>query len=148
MKRSSGGDAYEIGQVPGELTPAEVPLSLEQLEAGFPAPNGGYIDRRLDVGAFLVHHPANTYMYGVRGESMRDAGILPGDCVLVDVSEPVRDGDIVVASLDGEFTVKIFRRGPPLRFEPCNPEFAEIVPDDYTRVEIIGPVVSVVRRYR
>jgi repressor LexA len=80
----------------------------------------------------------------VRGESMRDAGILPGDIVIVRVQNTANTGDIVVAMVDDEATVKTFklRRGRVV-LQPENPEFEEIVPD---HVEILGKVVEV-RRY-
>lgn len=80
----------------------------------------------------------------VRGESMRDAGILPGDIVIVRQQNTAQPGDIVVAMVDDEATVKTFklRRGRVV-LQPENPEFEEIVPD---HVEILGKVVEV-RRY-
>jgi len=80
----------------------------------------------------------------VRGESMRDAGILPGDVVIVRVQNTANAGDIVVAMVDEEATVKTFkmRRGRVV-LQPENPAFEEIVPD---HVEILGKVIEV-RRY-
>ena len=91
-----------FGNMPDPRMRIELPLAQEGIEAGFPAPNGGYIDGGLDVNEFLVHNPRSTYLYCVHGESMRDAGIMQGDYVLVDSSLEVEDGDIVVASVDGE----------------------------------------------
>jgi len=80
----------------------------------------------------------------VRGESMRDAGILPGDIVIVRQQHTAHPGDIVVAMVDEEATVKTFtlRRGRVV-LQPENPAFQEIVPD---HVEILGKVIEV-RRY-
>lgn len=137
-----------FGNMPEPRMRIELPLAQEGIEAGFPAPNGGYIDGGLDVNEFLVHNPRSTYLYCVHGESMRDAGIMQGDYVLVDSSLEVEDGDIVVASVDGEFTIKELHKGPPLRLVPRNPDFEPLNIPELADVRIIGPVISVVRRYR
>ncbi len=126
----------------------ELPVAQEKVEAGFPAPNGGYIDGGLDVNEFLVHHPNSTFIYGVHGESMIEAGIMPGDFVLVDTSLEVRYGSIVVASVDGEFTIKKLLKGPPPQLVPCNKNFAPLEITEFMEVKIIGPVISVVRKYQ
>ena len=97
------------------LSNESIPLSLENVEAGFPLPNGGQIDRRLDVNAYLLDHPKATIAFTVSGESMIDAGILPGDLVLVDTMKEACDKDVVVASVDNEYTIKELRIGPPLQ---------------------------------
>ena len=77
------------------LSNESIPLSLENVEAGFPLPNGGQIDRRLDVNSYLLDHPKATIAFTVSGESMIDAGILPGDLVLVDTMKEACDKDIL-----------------------------------------------------
>ncbi len=127
----------------------ELPVATEKIQAGFPRPNGGYVDGRLDVNEFLVNSPSSTYIYRVSGESMRDAGILDGDFVLVDSSVKPRSGDTVVVSVDGEFTIKELKlvRGRQPLLIPRNPDYSpiEISPD--SNVVVIGPVISVVRKY-
>ena len=83
----------------------------------------------------------------VSGDSMCDAGIMHGDYVLVDSSRTVNSGDIVVASVDDEFTIKKIVFGKPNRLVPCNKEYSQIEINENTRVVIIGPVISVVRKY-
>lgn len=81
----------------------------------------------------------------VEGESMRDAGILPGDLVLVRAQPTARSGDIVVALVEDEATVKTFvRRGNRIELRPHNPAFAPIVPDP-ERLTILGKVLEVRR---
>ncbi len=125
-----------------------LPLAMEGIEAGFPAPNGGCIDGRLDINEFLVNHPNSTFIYAVHGESMVEAGIMPGDYVLVDTTLEPRDRQIVVASIDGEFTIKKLLAGPPPRLVPCNKNFSAIELTEFMEVKIIGPVISVVRKYQ
>ena len=63
-----------FGKAVEERTHIELPLAQESIQAGFPAPNGGYIDENLDVNEFLVKSPSSTYIYRVSGESMKEAG--------------------------------------------------------------------------
>lgn len=125
----------------------KLPLAFESIEAGFPSPNGGYIDSNLDVNEFLVSHPNTTYIYRVSGDSMIDAGILPDDYVLVDSSVEPRSGDIVVVQLDGEYTIKELRLGDRPMLVARNPNFSPIAIEEHMQIKIIGPVISVVRKY-
>ena len=77
--------------------------------AGFPSPAEQYLEPPLDLNALLVKRPAATYFVRVEGDSMIDAGINPGDLLVVDRSLTPVDGDIIIASVDGEFTVKRLR---------------------------------------
>ena len=111
-----------FGKAVEERTHIELPLAQESIQAGFPASNGGYIDENLDVNEFLVKSPSSTYIYRVSGESMKEAGIMNGDYVLVDSSLEVHDGDVVVASVDNEFTIKEIRFGKTKMLLPRNRE--------------------------
>lgn len=135
-----GTDSESHGEV-------KLPLAQESIPAGFPTPNGGYIDSELDVNEFLVSHPSSTYIYRVDGDSMIEAGIMPDDYVLVDSSMQPRNGDVVVAVVDGDYTVKKLHMGPPPKLVPCNKDYQPIQIGEYTEVTIIGPVISVVRKY-
>ena len=106
-------EVTSYGLVPEANTHVELPVALESIQAGFPAPNGGYIDGNLDVNEFLVNSPSSTYIYRVSGESMIEAGIMPGDFVLVDSSVKPENGDVVVACVDGEYTIKELRNPNP-----------------------------------
>ena len=136
-----------FGLVPPAQSHLELPVACESIPAGFPSPNGGYIDGNLDVNQFLVSHPSSTYVYQVTGDSMIEAGIMPDDFVLVDSSIQVRSGDVVVASIDGEFTIKKLEVGPPPRLVPCNCLYQPVQIDEGAEVTIIGPVISVIRTY-
>src|SRR5574344_1757901 len=135
------------GLVSNNKTRIEIPLATESIAAGFPAPNGGYIDGNLDVNEFLVTSPSSTYIYKVSGDSMKDAGIMHGDYVLVDSSREVRNNDIVVASVDDEFTIKKIVCGNENQLVRCNEEYSSIEINENSREVIIGPAISVVRKY-
>lgn len=101
----------------------------------------------LDLNALCVRRPAATYYVRVRGESMTGAGIDDGDILVVDRSLPARNGDIVIASIEGAFTVKrLEKQGNQVRLLPENPAFSPIIPgpDD----EFFGVVTFVIKDLR
>ncbi|QLA14851.1 LexA family protein [Desulfolutivibrio sulfoxidireducens] len=124
-----------------------LPLYLATVSAGFPSPAEDYIDTRLDLNEHLVKHPAATFFVRVHGHSMTDAGIVPGDILVVDRAVEPRNGGIVIAALDGELTVKRLEksRGRVL-LVPENREFAptEITPE--RGFEIWGVVTYVIHK--
>lgn len=140
-------DLESLGRAADERLFIKLPLAEDSIEAGFPAPNGGYVEGGLDVNEFLVRHPKSTYVYRVHGRSMSESGIMDGDYVLVDSAAEVKNHDIVVARIDNEYTIKEVQFGPPLRFIPHNPDFEPLEINDFSSVTIIGPVCGVVRRY-
>jgi DNA polymerase V len=83
-----------------------IPLSEESVPAGFPSPAEGYIEKALDLNEHLIHHPSATFFVRADGESMTGAGIFPGDLLLVDRSLNPVNGSVVIAVIDGDFTVK------------------------------------------
>lgn len=89
--------------------PLRLPLALSAVAAGFPSPATDHMDGALDLNALMVRRPSATFFVRVQGESMRDAGIYEGDLLVVDRAEPPTDGAVVLAILDGEFTVKRWR---------------------------------------
>ena len=91
-------------------TSASVPLVLGRASAGFPSPADDYLDRPLDFNELLIENPDATFAVRVAGDSMIDAGIFPGDIAIVDRSKTAVDRSIVLAILDGEFTLKRFRQ--------------------------------------
>ena len=89
-----------------QQTRLSLPLMTWGVEAGFPSPAEGRIDEALDLNDLLIEHPHATYFVKVTGDSMRDAGIHHGDLLIVDRSQTAKSGDVVVAALNGAFTVK------------------------------------------
>lgn len=83
-----------------------LPLLLWRVSAGFPSPAEDHIDKLLDLNELVVRNQAATFMMRVSGRSMEDAGISDGDIIVVDRSGEVKQRSIVIAYLDGEFTVK------------------------------------------
>ncbi len=88
-----------------------LPLLESQAMAGFPSPADDHMERRLDLNEHLIRNPVSTFFLRVEGDSMAGAGILSGDLIVVDKAAPARAGAVVVAELEGEFTVKRLDRG-------------------------------------
>ena len=129
--------------------PLLLPLAAHRVPAGFPSPATDYLEDGLDLNAYLVQHPAATFLFSVQGHSMQGAGILEGDKVVVDRSVQARHGHIVVAVVDGEFTLKrLYQRHNRLELHPDNPDFQPIRLTPGKQLEIWGVVVGTVRRYR
>jgi DNA polymerase V len=132
---------------PDLSTPVSRPLYMTSIEAGFPSPADDYIEGRLDLNQHLIKHPAATFFVKVSGSSMINAGIFPGDILIVDRSLEAVDKKIVIAVVDGELTVKRLRlrSGRPF-LEPENNQYApiEITPD--MAFEIWGVVTNVIHK--
>ena len=129
--------------------PLLLPLAAHRVPAGFPSPATDYAEDGLDLNGYLVQHPAATFLFSVQGHSMQGAGILDGDKVVVDRSVQARHGHIVIAVVDGEFTLKrLYQRHNRLELHPDNPDFQPIRLTPGKQLEIWGVVVGAVRRYR
>ncbi len=91
---------------------SQLPLSFadEGVRAGFPSPAQDYMSDSIDLNRELVRHPATTFYARAMGNSMQGRGICDGDLLVVDKSLIPQEGNIVVAYIDGEFTLKTFRR--------------------------------------
>jgi DNA polymerase V len=89
-----------------ELFHRQRALLRKAVPAGFPSPADDYVEQRLSLDEHLVQHRESTFFMRVAGDSMREIGIFDGDLLVVDRALPAKDGCVVIAVLDGEFTVK------------------------------------------
>ena len=122
-----------------------LPVFLGRLPAGFPSPADDYIEGKLDLNRHLIKHPAATFFVRVTGDSMIGAGIHSGDLLVVDRSLDAVDGNVIVAALDGELTVKrLFRQGTILRLLPANTAYEPIEILTQQSFEIFGVVTNVI----
>lgn len=124
------------------------PLFVEHVPCGFPSPAQDYIEERLDLNAFIVRHPSATYFVKVSGDSMIDAGIFDGDLLVVDRSLKPEHGDIVIAAVEGEFTVKELRTRPELLLMPRNARYRPIAIHCEEALEIFGVVTFTVKTHK
>ena len=119
---------------------------LGSIAAGFPTQEEEQATDAITLDEYLVKNPDNTYMLTVRGDSMIDAGIMPGDIVLVEKGPRPNQNDIVVARVDEEWTLKYYvRDNAGVRLEPANPKYKFIRP--LRSLEIGGIVRAVIRKY-
>ena len=122
-----------------------LPLYGCKVSAGFPSPADDYLEGTLDLNEHLIRHPSSTFFVKVSGESMINAGIHPGDILVVDRSIEANSGRIVIAALDGELTVKRFdRRDDSTYLLPENPDFSPIEIKDGNELHIWGVVTNVI----
>src|SRR6185312_2732355 len=133
----------------GRITPNHlregVPL-LGLVEAGFPSAAEEELLDVMDFDEYLVPNKEASYILKVKGDSMIEAGIQPGDMVVVERKSTYKPGQIVVAMVDGEYTMKYLRKkGDKYFLEPANKNYKPIYPNEAFRVEAV--VTAVVRKY-
>lgn len=125
------------------------PEISHRIAAGFPSPAADYTEDGLDLNAYLIQHRAASFFFEVSGDSMIGVGILDGDKVAVDRSIIPQHGHIVVAVLDGEYTIKtLFREAGRVELHAENTRFKPICMVEGSELVIWGVVVGVVRKLR
>lgn len=133
----------------GRLVPTQMMGELPMLgliKAGFPAPAEEDLTNTVSLDDLLVEKKGSTYILEVDGDSMIDAHIADGDMVLAERTNKARDGEIVVAEVDGEWTMKYFRQnGNKVWLEPANKNFKPIYPTEDLRIAAV--VKAVIRKY-
>lgn len=117
------------------------------IKAGYPAPAESSLGDSIDFYEYLLDMPGDIFSLTVHGDSMIEAGIHDGDIVIVEKDAQPRDADIVAANVDGEWTVKYFKRQNGIIYlVPANPNYPIIKPRE--SLTIGGVVASVIRKYR
>ncbi|MCX5814262.1 MAG: transcriptional repressor LexA [Proteobacteria bacterium] len=134
----------------GRLIPKSIGNSVKMLgtvEAGFPTAAEEELADTISLDKLLINNPTATFMLKVSGDSMSDAGILPGDMVIVDKGQTPKNSDIVIAEVDGKWTMKYLRkRGESITLIPANPKYKPIKPKN--ELKIAGVVTAVIRKYK
>lgn len=141
-----------LSQSPGLLVEGAIEhrmrLVSHRLSAGFPSPAADYAEEGLDLNEYLVRNRPASFMFTVKGDSMVNAGIVEGYKVIVDRSINAKSKDIVVAVVNGEYTIKrLYKTAAKVELRPENPAYQPIVFKEGSELEIWGVVVGVVRRY-
>ena len=138
-----------VGRPDLAAQPLHLPLFAGSVPAGFPSPAEDFVEAKLDLNEFLVEHEAATFYIRVKGHSMTEAGILNGDIIAVDRALEPQHGDIVLAVIDGDLTVKeLFRQEGQIRLLPHHPDFTPIEIREGQELAIWGVVKGVVRKLR
>jgi repressor LexA len=134
----------------GRLIPGSIKSPVKVLgivEAGFPSPAEEELADTVSLDTLLIKNREATFLLKVSGDSMSGAGILPGDMVIVDKGQTPKSGDIVIAEVDGAWTMKSLRkRGESVTLLSANPNYKPIKPKN--ELKIAGVVTAVVRKYR
>jgi repressor LexA len=116
------------------------------VEAGWPSPAEEELSDTMSLDEYLIRKKEATYMLKVSGDSMVDAGIMPGDMVLVERGVAEKDGHIVIAEIDGKWTMKYLRkRGGKVYLEAANKKYQPFYPKE--NLKIAAVVRAVIRRY-
>jgi len=134
--------------VPASNAALEVLLVRGQVQAGFPSPAEDLGAQRVDLSQLLIKHSQATYFVRASGHSMVDAGIFDGDILVVDRAIKPRNTHIVVAVVDGDFTVKVlYQRAGRMKLKAANPTYPDITPKDGQTIEVWGVVTSAIKRF-
>lgn len=125
-----------------------LPLISSTIRCGFPSPAEDFPTQPFNLMEHIAPRPVATFMMRVRGDSMQDAGIRDGDLIVVDRSLQARHGDIVVAVVNGEFTVKqLYQRDGRCELHPANETYPIITFKDGNTLEIWGVVTAAVTQF-
>lgn len=125
------------------------PLYVSRISAGFPSPAEDWVEGRLDLNSYILRHPAATFYVRVTGDSMRDANINDGDILVVDRACEAEDGDVVVARVFNELTVKRLSIGNDGRLwlMPANDDYEPIEVTEGMEFEVWGKVTWSFRQH-
>ncbi len=143
--RATGQEVAAFLTVEGRSA-LRVPMMAWPVACGLPSPAEDYVDRLLDFNELLIEHPAATFAIRIQGESMTGAGIFPGDVAVVDRAREPVNGSIVLALVDGAFTVKRYRkkRGA-IWLQAENPAFADTAVTASSSFEVWGVITRSIR---
>lgn len=140
-----------VNEVRSLLTPngpMTLPLFSSKVRAGFPSPADDFLENSISLDEHLIQRPASTFCLRVAGDSMVEVGIFPGDMLIVDRSITAQSGDVVVAMIDGEFTVKrLMKKRNKIYLVPENKNYQPIEMKQESDLTIWGVVIHSVRYF-
>ncbi len=143
---------HEITIIKGDFSSSMPILCVPGIKAGFPSPAADYEQTGIDFNHDLIQHPNSTFYAIVRGDSMSGAGIDDGDIIVVDRDQQPENGDVIVALLNGEFTIKTFNQSHKdagyIELIPANPRYDKIRIEKSDNFSIWGVVIWTIRHRR
>ena len=125
----------------------QLPLFADTVPCGFPSPAQDYVEAELDLNDYCIQRPSSTYFVRAIGNSMTDIGLHSGDLLIVDKAERPQHGDIVIAEIEGEFTVKRLLLTPRPGLQAMNPAYPTLYPDP-EQLQVFGVVTAFVHKTR
>lgn len=124
-----------------------LPMATAKVVAGFPSPASDYAEDRLDLSELIVQNEESTFLVRVSGNSMIDANISEGDILVVDKSLEATNGKIIIAVVDGEFTVKtLYNKDGLVKLIPANPNYPEIILKNEQELNVWGIVTYIIKK--
>ena len=125
-----------------------IPLLNDSVSAGFPSPADDYTEENIDLNEHLISNPFSTFFLRVKGDSMINAGIKDKDLIIVDTSLTARPGNIIIAMIDGEFTIKrLSIKNDELYLKAENHNYPDFSFKNHIDVQIWGVVIYSIHRY-
>tara|TARA_Y100000589_G_scaffold331668_1_gene386270 strand:- start:3498 stop:3899 length:402 start_codon:yes stop_codon:yes gene_type:complete len=119
-----------------------IPLLSDSISAGFPSPADDYEEENIDLNEYLIRNPFSTFFLRVKGHSMINSGIKDKDLIIVDKSLNPKPGNIVIAMIDGEFTVKrLARKNDELYLKSENHNYPDFNFQNHYDIQIWGVVI-------
>ena len=126
----------------------KIPLLSDAISAGFPSPADDYTEENIDLNDHLISNPFSTFFLRVKGESMINAGIQDKDLIIVDKSLTAKPNDIIIAMIDGEFTIKrLSIRNNELYLKAENNNYPDFKFKNHIDIQIWGVVVYSIHSY-
>ena len=126
-----------------------IPLLSHSVSAGFPSPADDYVEENIDLNKHLIINPFSTFFLRVRGDSMIKSGIQDQDLIIVDKSLNPKPGNIVIAMIDGEFTVKrLAKKDNELYLKAENHRYPDLNFENYDDIQIWGVVTNSIHNFR
>ena len=126
----------------------KIPLLTDSVSAGFPSPADDHTEENIDLNEHLISNPFSTFFLRVKGESMINAGIKDKDLIIVDKSLTARPGHIIIAMIDGEFTIKrLSMINNELYLKAENHNYPDFKFRNHTNVQIWGVVIYSIHSY-
>ncbi|MCS5590757.1 MAG: translesion error-prone DNA polymerase V autoproteolytic subunit [Candidatus Thioglobus sp.] len=148
MYKSQVKSGVEVLLTKNNATELLIPIFTSRVQAGFPSPADDHLEDTLDLNTHLINHQEATFFVKAQGDSMIGAGIHQGDILIVDKSLTPKSGKIVIAVVDGEFTVKrLHKYKGNITLKAENPEFEDIKIRGTDELIIWGVVTSVIHQY-
>jgi DNA polymerase V len=147
IPQQASGMISHISPMLMEAPRRAIPVMSHTIPAGFPSPADDYVEDRIDLNTHLIHHREATFILRVSGWSMINAGIHDGDEIIVDRALNAVHGNVVVAIINNELTVKrLHKAGTEIRLVPENPEFKDIIIGAEEELVIWGVVTRVLHK--
>ena len=125
-----------------------IPLLSDSISAGFPSPADDYTEENIDLNEYLISNPFSTFFLRVKGDSMINSGIKDKDLIIVDKSLTAKPGNIIIAMIDGEFTIKrLSIKDNELYLKAENDNYPDFIFRDHFDIQIWGVVIYSIHNY-